>query len=138
MIKALQSGNLDVNDPKVTRRLLELNAVVGVIGKIADDHIKSIGVTCALCHSTVDNSLATGIGHRLDGWPNLDLDVGKIAAAAPGFPDGLREEFHLGTGQIRSPSSHFRWNEHSFSQSSRYALAAGCDSAGIRITRCGV
>ena len=93
VVKALRSGNLDVNDPRVTRRLLELNAVVGVIGRIADGHIKTIGITCGLCHSTVDNALAPGIGRRLDGWPNLDLDVGKIAAAAPGFPDGLRDEF---------------------------------------------
>jgi len=93
VVTALRAGKLDVNDPAVTRQLLEMNAVVGVIGKVADDQIKSIGTTCALCHSTVDNSLAPGIGHRLDGWPNLDLDVGKIAALAPGFPDTLREEF---------------------------------------------
>jgi hypothetical protein len=93
VIKALASGTLDVNDPRVTRRLLEMNAVVGVMAKITDDRIKSIGITCALCHSTVDDSLEQGIGKRLDGWPNLDLDVGKIAALAPGFPDALREEF---------------------------------------------
>jgi hypothetical protein len=93
VINALASGQLDVNDPRVTRRLLEMNAVVGVIGKITDDRIKSIGITCALCHSTVDDSLAPGIGSRLDGWPNLDLDVGTIVALAPGFPDALRDEF---------------------------------------------
>jgi hypothetical protein len=93
VIKALALGTLDVNDPRVTRRLLEMNAVVGVMAKITDDRIKSIGITCALCHSTVDDSLEQGIGKRLDGWPNLDLDVGKIAALAPGFPDALREEF---------------------------------------------
>jgi hypothetical protein len=93
VVKVLEAGQLDVNDPRVTRRLLELNAVVGVIGKIADDQIKTIGITCAFCHSTVDNSLAPGIGHRLDGWPNLTLDVGTIAALAPGFPDALRDEF---------------------------------------------
>jgi mono/diheme cytochrome c family protein len=93
VIRALQAGQVDVNDPRVTRQLLELNAVVGVVGKVAGDRVKSIGVTCALCHSTVDNSLAPGIGRRLDGWANIDLDPGKIAAAAPGFPDGLRDEF---------------------------------------------
>jgi hypothetical protein len=93
VIKALASGQLDVNDPRVTRRLLELNAVVGVVGKVTDDRIRSVGVTCALCHSTVDDSVAPGIGRRLDGWPNLSLDVGKIVALAPGFPDALREEF---------------------------------------------
>jgi mono/diheme cytochrome c family protein len=86
-------GQLDVNDPGVTRRLLEMDAVVGVIAKVNGDRIMSVGVTCALCHSTVDDSLAPSIGKRLDGWPNLDLDVGKIAASAPGFPDALRAEF---------------------------------------------
>ena len=93
LVEALMDGRVDVNDPRVTRRLLELNAVVGVVAKIAGDRVKSIGVTCALCHSTVDDSFAAGIGRRLDGWPNLDLDPGKIAAAAPGFPDALRVEF---------------------------------------------
>ena len=93
VIKALASGQLDVNDPRVTRRLLELNAVVGVVAKVGGDRVKSVGITCALCHSTVDDSLAPGIGRRLDGWPNLDLDPGTIAAAAPGFPDALRDEF---------------------------------------------
>ena len=93
LVEALMAGRVDVNDPRVTRRLLELNAVVGVVAKIAGDRVKSIGVTCALCHSTVDDSFAAGIGRRLDGWPNLDLDPGKIAAAAPGFPDALRAEF---------------------------------------------
>jgi len=93
LIKALKSGQLDTDDPRVTRRLLELNAVVGVVGKVADDRIKTIGITCAFCHSTVDDSLAPGIGRRLDGWPNLDLDVGTIVALAPGFPDALRGEF---------------------------------------------
>jgi hypothetical protein len=93
VIKAIQSGQLDVTDPRVTRRLLEMNAVVGVIAKVTDDRIRSIGITCALCHSTVDDSLGDGIGRRLDGWPNLDLQVGAIAALAPGFPDALRQEF---------------------------------------------
>ena len=106
VVKALQAGKLDVNDPKVTRQLLEMNAVVGVVGKIADDRVKSIGVTCALCHSTVDNSLAPGIGHRLDGWPNITLDVGKIAALAPGLPDALKPEFRAwGPGKY-DPRNH--------------------------------
>jgi len=90
---ALGAGQVDLNDPAVTRRLIALDAVVGVVGKVTGDRIKSVGVTCALCHSTVDDSFAPGIGRRLDGWPNLDLDPGKIAAAAPGFPDALRAEF---------------------------------------------
>jgi mono/diheme cytochrome c family protein len=93
VVNALGSGQLDVNDPRITRRLLEMNAVVGVVGRISGDRIKSIGITCALCHSTVDDSLAPGIGRRLDGWPNLDLDVGTIVSLAPGLPVALREEF---------------------------------------------
>ena len=93
VIKALLAGDLDVTDPRVTRRLLEMNAVVGVMGRIAGDRIKSVGITCALCHSTVDDSLAPGIGRRLDGWPNLDLDVGRIVALAPELPETWRAEF---------------------------------------------
>src|SRR5436190_14963883 len=72
VLNALQSGQVNLNDPAVTIQLLKLNAVVGVIGKVvgANDHLATIGITCAFCHSTVDNSVATGIGRRLDGWPN--------------------------------------------------------------------
>lgn len=93
IIKALTSGQLNVNDPAVTRRLLELDAVVGVKGKVADGHLKSIGVTCAFCHSTVDNSVAPGIGKRLDGWPNRDLNVGAIVALSPVLDDSLKAVF---------------------------------------------
>jgi processive rubber oxygenase RoxA-like protein len=92
VVEALQSGQLDVNDPAITRRLLELDAVLGVIGKVTGDRIQSIGITCALCHSTVDNSLAPGIGHRLDGWPNLDLNVGAIVALSPALDEALKTE----------------------------------------------
>ena len=92
VIKALKSGQLDVNDPRVTLRLLELNAVVGVIGKVAGNRLKSVGITCALCHSTVDNSLAKGIGKRLDGWANGDLNVGAIVALSPALPGALKAE----------------------------------------------
>lgn len=93
IIQALASGQLNVNDPAVTLRLLELDAVVGVKGRVADGHLKSIGVTCALCHSTVDNSVASGIGKRLDGWPNRDLNVGAIVALSPALDDSLKVVF---------------------------------------------
>jgi mono/diheme cytochrome c family protein len=80
VLATIKAGQLNVNDPRVTRRLLEMNAVVGVVAKVADDRIKSVGITCAFCHSTVDDSLTAGIGRRLDGWPNLDLNVGAIVA----------------------------------------------------------
>src|SRR5687767_4584683 len=65
VVAAIKAGQLDVDDPRVTVRLLEMNAVVGVIGKVTGSGLKSVGITCALCHSTVDNSLAPGIGKRL-------------------------------------------------------------------------
>ena len=67
-----------------TRELLRQNAVVGVQASFgANGHIQRLGVSCALCHSTVDNAMLPGIGHRLDGWPNRSLNVGKIIALSP-------------------------------------------------------
>ena len=82
-IAALKAGDVDLTDPAVTIELLRLNAVVGVIGKVSDGQLTSVGITCALCHSTVDNSLTAGIGKRLDGWANTDLNVGAIVALSP-------------------------------------------------------
>ncbi|HEX7027514.1 MAG TPA: hypothetical protein VF268_09750, partial [Gammaproteobacteria bacterium] len=80
----LRRGRVDLTDPAVTVELLRLNAVVGVQGIFDDSqNLTSIGITCALCHSTVDNSFTTGIGRRLDGWANRDLNVGAIIALAP-------------------------------------------------------
>ncbi|HZP89025.1 MAG TPA: hypothetical protein VFB54_19600 [Burkholderiales bacterium] len=80
----LRANRVDLNDPAVTLALLKANAVVGLTGFFNNDGtLKSVGIQCALCHSTVDNSLAYGVGHRLDGWANRDLDVGKIVASAP-------------------------------------------------------
>jgi hypothetical protein len=86
--KALQNqlkrGKVDLDDPTVTLALLKLNAVVGVAGFFnKDGSLSSIGITCALCHSTVDDSFAPGIGRRLDGWANRDLNVGAIIALSP-------------------------------------------------------
>ena len=79
-----------LNDPATTRALLSLNAVVGLVATVAGDQITRIGTTCALCHSTVDNSVAAGIGNRLDGWPNRDLAVGTIISLTPGLPPALQ------------------------------------------------
>ena len=88
LIAALQAKQVDLTDPAVTVELLRLNAVVGVIGAVNDQgKLASVGITCALCHSTVDNSFAAGIGRRLDGWPNRDLDVGTIVGLSPVIPD---------------------------------------------------
>jgi hypothetical protein len=80
----LQQGRVDLNDPAVTLALLKLNAVVGLTGFFNDQaQLRSVGIQCALCHSVVDDSLTTGIGRRLDGWPNRDLNIGAIAALSP-------------------------------------------------------
>ena len=88
--EALPPGILDTADltsPATTVALLKLDAIVGVQATISDDnHITKLGVTCALCHSTVDDSVMPGIGKRLDGWPNRDLDSGKIIALSPALP----------------------------------------------------
>jgi len=84
IVDKLKNGTLDLDDPANTLALIKLNAVLGVTGFFNDDgSMKSMGVQCALCHSTVDDSLAPGIGHRLDGWANRDLNVGAITALAP-------------------------------------------------------
>lgn len=84
VLSDLGSGKLNLDDPAVTLALLKANAVLGLTGFFnADGSLKSVGIQCALCYSAVDNSLAFGIGHRIDGLANRDLDVGKIAAAAP-------------------------------------------------------
>lgn len=84
LITALQQGQVNLNDPATTVALLKLNSVVGVTGFFNDQgNLRSLGIQCAFCHSTVDNSLAPGIGHRLDGWPNRDLNVGAIVSLAP-------------------------------------------------------
>jgi hypothetical protein len=94
IIAALRAGRVDLTDPKVTTALLQLDAIVGIKGKVnGSGRLTSVGVTCALCHSTVDNSLARGIGKRLDGWANRDLNVGAIVALSPALPEALKTEF---------------------------------------------
>ena len=82
--RQLKQGKVDLNDPAVTLALLKFNAVVGVQGFFnSEGSLSSIGITCAFCHSTVDDSFVPGIGHRMDGWANRDLNVGAIVALAP-------------------------------------------------------
>ncbi len=81
---AIKAGKVNLDDPAVTITLLQLNAVVGVKATFDDNKmLKTIGITCASCHSTVDDAFMPGIGHRLDGWPNRDLNVGAIVSMAP-------------------------------------------------------
>jgi hypothetical protein len=83
LVEDLGAGRVDLDSPATTVALLRLNAVVGVTGFFQGTALRSIGIQCALCHSTVDTSAAPGIGHRLDGWANRDLNVGAIVALAP-------------------------------------------------------
>ena len=82
---AIQAGEVNLDDPANTLLLLKANAVVGLTGFFTPDgkSLSSVGIQCALCHATVDDAFMPGIGHRLDGWPNRDLNVGAIIAAAP-------------------------------------------------------
>ena len=92
-LQDVQANPTMLDDVATTRALLSLNAVVGVKAVVEGDQIVRIGITCALCHSTVDKSVNSGIGHRKDGWPNRDLEVGKIIAAAPGLPAALKSTY---------------------------------------------
>jgi cytochrome c5 len=84
---AIKSGTVDLQSPATTVALLKLNAVLGLKGTVetvdGTDKLVRLGITCALCHSTVDDSFAPGIGHRKDGWANRDLNVGAIIALSP-------------------------------------------------------
>jgi cytochrome c553 len=88
---AIVAGQVDLTSPATTVTLLKLGAVVGLKGTVAQttagkDTLTRLGITCALCHSTVDNSFAPGIGHRQDGYANRDLNVGAIVALSPAIP----------------------------------------------------
>lgn len=94
VINALSAGQVDLTDPAVTVELLRLNAVVGVKGSVSEaGHLTRVGITCALCHSSVDSSFAPSIGKRLDGWANTDLNVGAIVALSPALDDATKAEF---------------------------------------------
>ncbi len=87
VVQGIQSGSISLTSPDTTIALLKLNAVVGLQGTVetigGKDTLTHVGITCALCHSTVDNSFAPGIGKRLDGWANRDLNPGAIIALSP-------------------------------------------------------
>jgi len=91
---AIAGGQVDLNSPATTVTLLKLNAVVGLKGQVQTvngrDTLVRVGITCALCHSTVDNSFAPGIGKRLDGWPNTALNPGAIVALSPAVSPAVK------------------------------------------------
>jgi hypothetical protein len=91
LVKQLKHKQVDLDDPATTVALLKLDAVLGVKGFLNQEgSVRSVGITCALCHSTVDDSFAPGIGHRLDGWANRDLNIGKIITLAPNLKPTAR------------------------------------------------
>jgi len=84
LVDQLKAGKVNLDDPATTLALLKLNSVVGVTGHFDNQgKLVSMGIQCAFCHSTVDDALAPGIGHRLDGWGARDLNVGTIISLAP-------------------------------------------------------
>jgi mono/diheme cytochrome c family protein len=93
--EAIAAGQVDLNSPATTVALLKLNAVVGLRGTVETiagrDTLMRVGITCALCHSTVDDAFARGIGRRLDGWPNMQLDPGAIVALSPAVPEATKQ-----------------------------------------------
>ena len=98
VVQGIQNGSISLTSPATTIALLKLNAVVGVKGTVESvngvDTLTHVGITCALCHSTVDNSFAPGIGKRLDGWPNRDLNPGAIIALSPALGPDLKAVFN--------------------------------------------
>ena len=108
VITALENGQVDLKNPAVTVELLRLNAVVGVKGTVTETgQLTSVGITCALCHSSVDDSFAPGVGRRLDGWGNIDLNVGAIVALSPVLDEATKAEFRTwGPGKY-DPRHHY-------------------------------
>lgn len=98
LVAAIQAGAVDLRSPATTVALLKLNAVVGLRGTVEAvdgvDTLTRVGITCALCHSTVDDSFAPGIGRRLDGWPNRDLNAGAIIALSPALDPAMKAVFN--------------------------------------------
>lgn len=90
VVSGIKEGKVDLKSPATTVTLLKLNAVLGIKGTVESvsgkDSLTRVGVTCALCHSTVDDAFSKGIGHRKDGWPNRSLNVGAIIALSPALP----------------------------------------------------
>jgi len=98
VVQGIQDGTISLTSPDTTVALLKLDAVIGLKGKVETvggrDTLVRVGVTCALCHSTVDNSFAPGIGRRLDGWPNLDLNPGAIIALSPALSAAVKAVYN--------------------------------------------
>ena len=107
IVSGIQGGTVDLDDPATTLVLLAHDAVIGVKGIFRDcGELASVGLQCALCHSIVDDSLARGIGHRLDGWPNRDLDIGTIITLAPNLAP-VAAELQKSEADVRDILAHW-------------------------------
>src|SRR4029079_16271406 len=102
VVAGVQDGSISLTSPATTIALLKLKAVVGVEGTVEDvngtETLTRVGITCALCHSTVDDSFTKGIGKRLDGWANDDLNPGAIIALSPAL-DTTTKGIYMGWGK---------------------------------------
>jgi hypothetical protein len=107
LVAALKAGDVDLTDPATTVELIRLNAVVGVKGTVENGQLTSVGITCALCHSTVDDSFGEGIGRRLDGWAATDLNVGAIVALSPALDDETKSELREWGPGMYDPRHHY-------------------------------
>jgi mono/diheme cytochrome c family protein len=98
VVQGIQSGSISLTSPATTLALIKLDAIVGVRGTVESingvDTLTRVGITCALCHSTVDNAFAPGIGKRLDGWANRDLNPGAIIALSPALPAATKAVYN--------------------------------------------
>ena len=112
VVAGIQDGSVSLTDPQTTLALISLNAVVGVKGQVSKGadgklHLDRVGITCALCHSTVDNSFAKGIGNRLDAYPNRDLNPGLIISLSPALTPAQKATYaSWGTGMYDPRFNH--------------------------------
>jgi len=112
VVAGIRDGSVSLTDPQTTLALISLNAVVGVKGEVSKGadgklHLDRVGITCALCHSTVDNSFAKGIGNRLDAYPNRDLNPGLIISLSPALTPAQKATYaSWGTGMYDPRFNH--------------------------------
>jgi len=112
VVAGIEDGSVSLTDPQTTLALISLNAVVGVKGQVSKGadgklHLDRVGITCALCHSTVDNSFAKGIGNRLDAYPNRDLNPGLIISLSPALTPAQKATYaSWGTGMYDPRFNH--------------------------------
>jgi hypothetical protein len=124
LVEVMREGSVSFDSPETTLELLRADAVVGVRGVFdKDKNLISVGITCALCHSTVDDSFMKGIGRRLDGWPNRDLNVGAVAGMAPDLR-AFMDLLHVDEATVRKVLS--AWGP------GRYDAELNLDGKGFR------